>query len=134
MLTLKASANDIERALAELHHLASTGTNNDARIAGQLMMALWNGDRHPLNLAEFRYLDPVRMRQALQLFAFFMTTGTTLKKFMSEEAAQEIADNLGALNGQHFRECNPEHYIGDRQAKAAPTPPPSRLLPETATR
>lgn len=134
MITLKASANDIERALTELHHLASTGNDNDARNAGQFLMALWNSDRYPLNITEFQYLSPQVMRQALQLFTFFMTTGTTLKKFMSEEAAQQVAKNLGVLNGQHFRESFPEHYIGDRTQGTPPTPPPSRLLPKSATR
>lgn len=98
MITLKASANDIERALAELHHLACSGDCSDARQAGQFLMALWDGELNPLNLSEFRYLNPLRMRQALQLFTFFMTTGTELRKFVSEEAIEQVADNLSHLS------------------------------------
>lgn len=125
MITLKASANDIERALSELHHLASTGTDNDARNAGQFLMALWNGDRYPLNVADFQYLTPQVMRQALQLFTFFMTTGGSLQKFMSQDAARQVSDNLGVLNNQYFRETSPEHYADLVAA------PPSRLPPES---
>ncbi|MCK7547164.1 hypothetical protein ACFQGA_09415 [Marinobacter koreensis] len=102
MITLKASANDIERALHELHELASSGTGSDARHAGNFLLALWDGELNPLNVSEFQYLDPNRMRQALQLFTFLMTTGTSLKKFMSAEAIDQVADNLSTLNCQSF--------------------------------
>ena len=98
MITLHATANDIERALKELHQLASTGTSSEARHAGNFLLALWDGELNPLNVNEFQYLDPYRMRQALQLFTFFMTTGTSLKKFMSEESIDQVADNLSANN------------------------------------
>lgn len=102
MMILKASANDIERALHELHHLASTGSGSDARYAGRFLMALWDGDQNPLNTREFQYLSPTPMRQALQLFTFLMTTGTSLQKFMSEEAISQVADHLSALNCEAY--------------------------------
>lgn len=98
MITIHATANDIERALNELHQLASTGTSSDARHAGNFLLALWDGDLNPLNLREFQYLEPALMRQALQLFTFLMTTGTSLQKFMSSEAIDQVADNLSTLN------------------------------------
>lgn len=102
MITLKASANDIELALHELHELASSGTGSDARHAGNFLLALWDGELNPLNVSEFQYLDPNHMRQALQLFTFLMTTGTGLKKFMSSEAIDQVADNLSRLNCQSY--------------------------------
>lgn len=102
MITLKASANDIERALHELHHLASTGTGSDARHAGEFLLALWDGDSYPLNIQEFQYLSPSTMRQALQLFTFLMTTGTSLQKFMSTEAITQVEDHLRTLNHKGF--------------------------------
>ena len=95
MITLKASANDIEQALHDLHRLATTHTDSDARNAGRFLLALWDGDLNPLNVQEFQYLDPHHMRRALQLFTFLMTTGTSLQKFMSEEAIGQVAENLG---------------------------------------
>ncbi|NWO05792.1 MAG: hypothetical protein HLX50_08895 [Alteromonadaceae bacterium] len=95
MITLKASANDIEQALHDLHRLATTHTDSDARNAGRFLLALWDGDLNPLNVQEFQYLDPHHMRRALQLFTFLMTTGTSLQKFMSEEAIGQVVENLG---------------------------------------
>lgn len=97
MLTLHASANDIERALNELHHLASQGEGTDAREAASLLLALWDSDRYPLNLQDFQYLCPMHMQQSLRLFVFLMTTGTPLKKFISDEAMTEVETNLARL-------------------------------------
>jgi len=102
MITLKASANDIEGALIELHHAASNGANSDARHAGNFLLALWDSDHHPLHIQDFQYLDPTLMRKALQLFTFLMTTGTSLDRFISAEAMQQVADNLSTLNSQGF--------------------------------
>lgn len=70
MLTLKASANDIERALNELHHTASTGTSSDARHAGNFLLALWDSDHFPLHLQDFQYLNPALMRQPCSCWPF----------------------------------------------------------------
>lgn len=130
MITLKVSANDIERALHELHELASNGTSSDARHAGNFLLALWDGDLNPLNLSEFQYLDPNRMRQALQLFTFLMTTGTSLKKFVSAEAIDQVADNLSTLNCQGFISRDYGNGSSGAMARpAAPPPPAARTLP-----
>ncbi|WP_286801361.1 DUF7673 family protein [Marinobacter sp. UBA2498] len=130
MILLKASANDIERALTDLHKLASTGTCSDARHAGNFLLALWDGELNPLNVSEFQYLDNNHMRQALQLFTFLMTTGTSLQKFMSAEAIDQVADNLSTLNCQSFicrSSCNTEPGATQRPA---PSPAPvARTLP-----
>lgn len=102
MITMRATANDIERALRDLHELAANGEDSDARHAGQFLLALWDGDLNPLNLREFKYLEPRYMRQALQLFTFLMTTGTDLQKFMGAEAIDRVADNLSTLNCQSY--------------------------------
>jgi hypothetical protein len=102
MITMRATANDIERALRDLHDLAANGNCSDARHAGQFLLALWDGDLNPLNLREFKYLEPRYMRQALQLFTFLMTTGTDLQKFMGAEAIDRVADNLSTLNCQSY--------------------------------
>jgi len=126
MLTLKASANDIERALNELHHTASTGTSSDARHAGNFLLALWDSDHFPLHLQDFQYLNPALMRQAMQLLAFLMTTGTRLEKFISAEAMDQVADNLSTLNCQDFLSQN----IGKTMARPAPAEAPAaRTLP-----
>lgn len=127
MITLKATANDIERALHELHELASTGTTSDARHAGNFLLALWDGDLNPLNMSEFQYLEPNAMRRALQLFAFLMTTGTSLKKFMSAEAIDQVADNLSTLNCQGIISRN--YGYDPSGAPDRPAPPPARTLP-----
>jgi len=126
MITLKASANDIEGALIELHHAASNGANSDARHAGNFLLALWDSDYHPLHIQDFQYLDPTLMRKALQLFTFLMTTGTRLDKFISAEAMQQVADNLSILNCQGFISQN----IGRAMARPAPSEAPAaRTLP-----
>lgn len=122
MITLKASANDIERALHELHELASSGTGSDARHAGNFLLALWDGELNPLNVSDFQYLDPNYMRQALQLFTFLMTTGTSLKKFMSAEAIDQVAENLSTLNCQGF--ISRDYGNGSSGAIDRPAPPP----------
>lgn len=125
MMTLTASANDIERALQDLHHLATTGADNDARNAAQFLLALWDGDLHPLNLQDFRFLTPQPMRQALQLFTFLMTTGTGLQKFMSEEAISQVADNLRALNGPGINSGDYGNGSSGAMARSAPPAPPA---------
>lgn len=130
MITIHATANDIERALNELHQLASTGTSSDARHAGNFLLALWDGDLNPLNLREFQYLEPALMRKALQLFTFLMTTGTSLQKFMSSEAIDQVADNLSTLNCQSF--ISRVYGNGSSGAMARPAPstaPAARTLP-----
>lgn len=102
MFTLTATANDIEFALKELHRLAATGERNDARHAGELLLALYEGESYPLNLQDFANLCPTRMRQAMQLLTFLMITGTSLKKFISEEAMHKVEDNLSILRCQGF--------------------------------
>lgn len=127
MITMIASANDIERALHDLHALASTGTSSDARHAGHFLLALWDGDVHPLNVNEFQYLDSNHMRQALQLFTFLMSTGTSLKKFMGAEAIDQVADNLSTLNCQRFMSRDPGNGSSGAGARPiAPPPPPAR--------
>lgn len=119
MIVIHATANDIERALHELHDLAAHGTCSNAHHAGNFLLALWDGDANPLNVTDFKYLDPRLMRQALQLLAFLMTTGTPLQKFMSEDAMDKVADNLSALACQQFT--------------SKTTPPSSSALAEPAT-
>lgn len=120
MLTLTASANDIERALAELHALAANGEHSDARHAGELLLALYEGENYPLNLQDFASLCPARMRQAMQLLTFLMITGTSLNKFISAEAMQEVENNLSVLNCQG--------YITTRAANCEqPEPTPAQL-------
>ncbi|MCK7568786.1 DUF7673 family protein [Marinobacter xestospongiae] len=130
MITINASANDIERALAELYRLATTGTDSNARHAGSFLLALWNGDQHPLNVTEFKYLEPKPMRQAVQLFAFLMTTGTSLHNFMSEEAIAQVAENVSAATGETFNNTLKRHPNGAHHARPAATPAPEcRTLP-----
>jgi len=129
MITLKASANDIEGALIELHHTASNGANSDARHAGNFLLALWDSDYHPLHIQDFQYLDPTLMRKALQLFTFLMTTGTRLDKFISAEAMQQVADNLSTLNSQGFISQNYATNDWRRKRPAPPTAPAARTLP-----
>lgn len=129
MIILKASSNDIERALHELHELASTGTTSDARHAGNFLLALWDSDHHPLHLQDFQYLDPTLMRQALQLFTFLMTTGTRLDKFISAEAMQQVADNLSKLNSQGFASQTYATNDWRRKRPAPPEAPAARALP-----
>lgn len=130
MITIHASANDIERALNELHQLATSGNSASARHAGQFLLALWHGDLYPLNVREFQYLEPAQMRQALQLFSFLMTTGTDLKKFMSEEAIDQVADNLSAIGCDTFTKKLREHRHGAQAPRpAAPPAPAFRTLP-----
>jgi len=102
MITLHASANDIERALHELQHLAANGEGSDARHTGEFLLALYAGDENPLNLQDFANLCPTRMHQALQLLAFLMTTGTSLDRFISEEAIDQVKDNLSAIRCEGF--------------------------------
>ena len=59
------------------------------------------------------------MRQALQLFTFLMTTGTSLKKFMSSEAIDQVADNLSRLNCQSYTGW--DYGNGSSEAIARPT-------------
>ena len=102
MITLHASANDIERALHELQHLAANGEGSDARHTGEFLLALYQGHENPLDLQDFANLCPTRMHQALQLLTFLMTTGTELNKFISEEAMDQVKDNLSTLNCKSF--------------------------------
>lgn len=102
MLKLTATANDIEFALKDLHALAATGERNDARHAGELLLALYEGESYPLNLQDFANLCPTRMRQAMQLLTFLMITGTSLSKFISEEAMHAVEDNLSILRCEGF--------------------------------
>ena len=123
MITMRATANDIERALRDLHELAANGEDSNARHAGQFLLALWDGDLNPLHLREFKYLEPHYMRQALQLFTFLMTTGTDLQKFMGAEAIDKVTDNLSAMNCDTFRaRCN------SSTRPAAPPAPAARTL------
>ena len=131
MITLHASANDIERALHELQHLAANGEGSDARHTGEFLLALYAGDENPLNLQDFANLCPSRMHQALQLLAFLMTTGTSLDRFISEEAIDQVKDNLSAIRCEGFLpasiakrpERNPPPPTG-RRPKPPPSPPP----------
>jgi|GEM_PF-2060328 len=102
MITLTATANDIELALKDLQTLAAHGEHSDARHAAEFLMALYEGDRYPLNLQDFANLCPLTMRKAMQLLTFLMITGTTLDKFISAEAMHAVENNLNVLNCQGF--------------------------------
>tara|TARA_R110000824_G_scaffold131734_2_gene293991 strand:- start:140 stop:613 length:474 start_codon:yes stop_codon:yes gene_type:complete len=102
MFTLTATANDIELALRDLHTLAATGERNDARHAGELLLALYEGESYPLNLQDFANLCPTRMRQAMQLLTFLMITGSSLNKYISKEAMHAVEDNLSILRCEGF--------------------------------
>ena len=123
MFTLTATANDIELALRDLHTLAATGERNDARHAGELLMALYEGERYPINLQDFANLCPTRMRQAMQLLTFLMITGTSLSKFISKEAMHAVEDNLSVLRCQGFM----AEKVASFKRPEPPTPPPARL-------
>lgn len=132
MFTLTATANDIELALKDLHTLAATGERNDARHTGELLLALYEGESYPLNLQDFANLCPTRMRQAMQLLTFLMITGTSLSKFISEEAMREVEDNLSILRCHGFMAASIEKTPGrnplppNGQRPKPPAPPPAR--------
>ncbi|WP_417500768.1 hypothetical protein [Marinobacter sp.] len=123
MITLTATANDIERALQDLHTLAANGEHNDARHAGEFLLALYEGDSYPLNLQDFANLCPTVMRQAMQLLTFLMITGTSLNKFISDEAMEAVRDNLSILRCQGFM----AEKVSSFQRPEPPAPPPARL-------
>lgn len=129
MITMHATANDIERALHELQHLAANGEGSDARHAAQFLMALYEGHAYPLDLQDFANLCPERMRQALQLLTFLLTSGTSLDKFVSAEAMDQVKDNLSALRCQGFISSISGNGSSGASRPAPPPAPAARTLP-----